>query len=523
MGGFWIVMGYKGETYIINCSAGGLNGSKNLEMIPPESMVVGTRNLNLNKNGREKRGGTTKYGGQCADGAVGVMGLFDYHRSSGTAGIGPTTGYNQYIMFGTSNGKIWISVSSAVCTSWTSGNLISFETFEDEVYICNGKDYPVIWTGTTNRVGQLADTPSDWSDGTSSPKYMIRHGRGASERMIAFGCPANPYTLYISPNGDGDDFGDANVILIYVDTGDGQGIVGATVFMDSLLLFGKSRSFVLDDADTDTANWGYWEATWQGGAAHHKLIMNTANDVIIMTEDGEIYSVVAAEQTKDYKRASISRPAFIHEWIKENLDLTKIDQFHGVYDPVLRAVRIFVIRKGQTTIDTALLYFIDRGPENGWMIHDNLNHTSGYSALSSALIQFTTGDLQIWTGDYSGNVWQLEQSTASDNNEHFDSGFKTPPLPIGNPRANKNFPRGWVTVEDTSDNVAIDWWLDNTTFVGASVTPTTGLAKDYEFPIGQNGNRIQLEVFNNTSGEKMFVDQVMVDFKMLGKQAGDIK
>lgn len=508
-------MSYIGKSLFIPLSEGGLNANPNVDSLPPTAMIPGattsgTRNLNLNKGGREQRGGT-KIVHDTTFTAMKIMGLSEFSRSSGTP----------VVVFGTCNGNLYgaVAASTAICTSWTTGHPVSMETFEDEIYFSNGYDLPVMWNGTCDAVYQFANVAADWADGTNAPRYMIRHGRGASERMIAFGCPTTPYTIYISPSGDGDDFSAANVTTINIDTGDGHGIIGAVVFMDSLILFGKTRSYILDDMDTDTGNWGYWEATWKGGAAHHKVVIPVPNDVVVMSEDGEIYSIVAAEQTKDYRKSSISRPAFIHEWIKDNIDLSKIAEFHGIYDPVLRAIKIFVIRNTKTTIDTALVYFIDKSPEEGWMIHDNLVNTSGYSACSSALVRVGTGDYDIYTGDYSGNIWQLEQSTESDNEKAITAGFLTPPMSFGDIRLNKNYKRGALILDPTSDAevMTVDYWVDGSTYSGKALAAAATTVTDYEFGLGRNGNRLQLEVYNKTSGQGFYASGLTLDYKLLGE------
>ena len=50
-------MGYSGKTFEIDCSKGGMTGSKNIDSLDPSSMIVPTRNIDLNENGRGKRVG----------------------------------------------------------------------------------------------------------------------------------------------------------------------------------------------------------------------------------------------------------------------------------------------------------------------------------------------------------------------------------------------------------------------------------------------------------------------------------
>ena len=525
-------------------------------------MIAGTRNLNLHEGGRRKRGGTAHINSTLiSTGAelytpLRLMGMFDYLKPAGT----------QYIVFGTENGWIWKNATTTIKTGWTSTKHINFSQFAGELYACNGANMPGKWDGA-NWTDFSSNAPTDWT--ASKPKYMLTHGRGNSERNWAFGCASTPYNIYVSPDGDGDDFSDTNVTILPIDTKDGYGLTGGVVYLDRLIMFGKDRPFVVDDSDTSVSNWGYDQAPWGGGVAHQRLIIETPNDIVCMMENGEIYSVTAAEAYGDYKAASLTRPSFIHNWIKDNVLLSYIANFHGIYDPVMRAIKIFVVRTGQTEVDTCLVYYIDRGVKNGWMIHDNQVNASGYDASCSAKIYVGTGNYQIYTGDYSGWLWGIEQSARHDQANAFDAGFKTTHLDIKPIKFNKDFKRGRITCDpqgtetinvkvwiDGTQVEAVDGaWADSTAYTvgkietqGAkiyecivahtsndgndkpgvdanwatywiqhrfSMTVASG-TKDYYFDIGFKGRRIQLEVYDNTAGEDFIIEELMIYFKPLG-------
>lgn len=547
-------MSYTGEILTISGSQGGFTGSKNTSEIASYDMVDGTKNINLHNGVREKRGGTTKITAELDSGAR-IYGLFDYLKPAGS----------QYIVFATST-KIWKDASNTIKTGWTASKYVWFNQFAGELYACNGADTPGKWDGTTWT--DLTNIPTDW--GTSKPKYMVTHGRGNSERNWAFGCASTPYYIYVSPDGDGDDFSDANVTTLSIDTKDGYGVVAAIPWLDQLIAFGRKRAYIIDDSDTNTANWGYVKSPWFGGAAHQKLVVETPNDLVVIDENMEIYSLRAAQQYGDYKAASIARPSFIHTWIKDNVREAYIADFHAVYDRTLRAIKIFVVRNGQTEIDTALVYFIDRGPKAGWIIHDNQNNASGYDASIAAEIYVGAGDYQVYTGDYSGFIWGLENSNKNDDSKAYDSGYKTGDLDMGNPRSEKHFRRGRLIVDPQGtetlnvavyiDSSQIDtpsgaWAISTPYTVGTIVTndaaiyecttahtssatdePGTGASwtsywkqhrfsmtvasgtKDYTYDIGAKGKRIQREVYCDTVSEDYVIEEDLLDFKPLGAE-----
>jgi hypothetical protein len=519
-------MGYTGKTLHIDCSKGGLVENPNIDALPPEAMIYPTRNLNLHEGGRKSRGGTSHLDASAMSGTPQVMGVYDFTLESGT----------QFVMRACNDGKIYKSQSATIKTGMSTTNFYGFETFENELYIFDGASRPQTWDGAAAATSDISSIPSDWS-GTSYPQFMIKHGRGVSERMWAMNLSSNPMDVYASENGDAKDFSDANVIKIHVQTKTGSGIIGGFVYGDRLFVVGKTQTYLIEDTSSDTSDWGYSEAQWEGGAAHWRLICKTPNDVVCMDETGEIYSVRAAEQYGDYQAASLARPAYIHKWLTDNADLTKIAQFHMVYDPVLRAVKLFVVRDGQTEVDTALVYFVDRKPSEAWMVHDNQTSGSGYTASSAGLVRTGVGNYEIYTGDYSGFVWKLEQTNKNDNGNAYYAGFKTPPITMEDPRTDKRFKRLWITSKPVGDwSLYVRRWVNDQTSgslgsirqlgVGTVLGSfeldvdrlgTYTLSED-NADVGEKGSRIQFEIYNSSVDENFFISSMMIDWKPLGKE-----
>lgn len=515
-------MSYAGNTFQIPFSQGGLVANPNIDTNPPTAMVL-ARNINLHRGGRGRRGGTSHVG-SAMSGTPRVMGAYDLTLTNGT----------QFIMRGTTDGKIWKDASTTIKTGLTTDKVFQFVTFNNKAYICNGADRPQTWDGAAGSTSNLTNVPSDWT-GSNWPQQIVKHGKGASERLWAIACTGNVNSIYASDNGT-DDFSDANVLKFTINTGDGTGIVGGVEFGDRLIVFSKRKAYVIEDTDTTVANWGYGAAQWEGGVASHRLIVKTPNDVVCMMEDGEIYSLSAVQDYGDYRAASLSRPAFIHEWIRENVNLAYIADFHAVYDPVIRAIKFFMVRAGQTQADTALVYFIDRGPTDGWVVHDNQTNVSGYSASCSALIRVGTGDWQVYTGDYSGQMWKLETSNFNDNSNAYYSGFKTPTMYLDASRTTKMFKRGWLTTQTSGSwNLSINTWIDDSALgtqtislvgtgaaLGSFVLDTDVLGGasliDKPWAIGSKGKRIQFEFYNANANEGFFLSAANVDFKPLSNR-----
>lgn len=517
-------MGYAGQTFQIQCSRGGYTYDPNIDGIAPEMMIGETRNLNLHRGGRETRGGTSKV--NTTSYASQLMGIHDYILRSGT----------QYVVVATADGKIYKNDTTTIKTGLTANKFTSFAVMADTLYICNGHDTVQTWNGSADSTSDITSPAADWTSG-NQPKQLIVHGRGNSERLWAFGFKDG--SIYASRNGDGKDFGVTYVVKFHIETGDGLGIVAGIDFQDNLIAFGKKQAYIINDIDTNTANWGYEKAAWVGGVAHHRLIVKTPNDVVCMTESGDIYSIIAVQTTGDYKSASIARPAFIDAWLREKCDLSKIDQFHGIYDEKLRAIKFFVVRNGRTECDTALVFFIDRPANEAWMIHDNIGNASGYSASCAAVVRKSVGYYKVYTGDYTGYIWETETTDENDDGVGYLAGFQTSfmaPSPGGgsDPITYKMYSGGRVvlnaanssllTLNGKIDDAAFSDSLEVTivsiplgTFVLGRDTLWGGVnIVDSFFEVGIDGKRMQFSIFTSNINQGFFISQILIHYKPLG-------
>ncbi len=525
---------YLGETFVIDCNKGGFTNNRNRDLLPAEAMVDDTRNINLHKSARSKRGGTDNVNATVITSTPRIYGVYQFREKDGTETIVTATG----------DGKIQKNYNTEIGTGLTINQAVHFETFNNLLIICTGNDLPQVWTGTGS-ISAMSNVPTDWSGSSNFPRKMVKHGRLASERLWAIGGAVDPFTVYASALNAKDgstepDFSDANVITIFIETSDGFGILNAVEFTDRLICAGKNRVYIIDDLDIDTANWGYEKSNWEGGTASDRTMIVVENDVMSMDEDGNIYSVAATQTYGDYQKASLTRPGFIDQWIRDNVRLLSVQDFHMVYDPVLRAVYIFIVRSGQTEVDTALVYFTDRGPIDGWVIKDNLVSDSGYHCSASALVRKAVGSTKVYTGGWDdGYVWELETANLNDNGSVYSAGFKTPRFHMDDPRMTKRFDTGWlVAAEQGSSQVLVDIWVDGE-YISQEVVNLAGNGTGgvygtgvygtavyggneiimASFPINAEGQRLQLQVHGETINDDFFITLLMVDFDALGRLA----
>lgn len=506
-------MGIKVSLLHVPMTESGFNHSRNFELIPDTALIDPSRNMNLHNLGDEKRGGTSIIQAQSVNQRV--MGGYDFRRSSG----------NQNMLYAKNNGAVYAdNDSSPIATGMAISNFFHFSQYYNTAYIADGSSTPKAWTGA----GLMTNVtpPTDWAT-VGNPFQIIFHPRGASFRNWAI-CKNG---VYGSKSGDGSDFADADVKFIPVYSK--GGLVAAIEFGQELFVFSKTETFRIDDSSTDVTQWGYQKAIWEGGVSHWRLLVQADNDVYMMTDDLNIYSLSGVFQTGDYRKASIARPAQIDRYLRENSNFSNIENWHAAYDPKLRCIKWF-IQVGGSSTNTALVQFIDRAPDKMWAIHDNQSYASGYTSSCSFTYRKTTSDWRIRTGDYSGNIWELEQAARNDNNNPYMSVLKFKPWEFSNPLMHKHFPKGVLRIRSSTNiTLTIYIWINNvrrpnidlSINSSGAIFDTSTFDNSYFaddtisntiFDVKSYGETLQLQINHNMVNEDFFLAEVIMAFKENG-------
>lgn len=512
-------MSFVGQLYKL-VFTGSFNGSENLELINAGDYTDGSRNLNTHNNGLEKRGGTQHVNVTAISANPGGLG--------GGQLIKQSTG-TSHIYVAADDGKVYRNYVS-ILTGRSTAAKTHFTALDDKMFICNGFDGVQVDTGSA--VAAITTPAADWT-GAAQPTKIVVHGRGSSRRAFAFGVPGKEDTLYYSSLGNFEEFSGGTSGTIVVDVKDGFGIVDCISIDENLLIRTRNQDYWLADSDTNVANWGYFKTGWQGGAHSPRLSTHIYNDIYTMSSDGEVYSISRAEQLRNYRRASIARPFYIHNWIANNVDLTKIDDFHMSFDPKIQALKIWVVRQGQSEADVALVYYIQ---ENRWAPphdgYDNLND-SGYHAAASFQVNISGEDL-LYTVDYNGFIWEMETVTKTDNGNGYTGVAVTGWLNFDSPGHDKRTKYGVLHFTSRGDyDLDIKWFADGVEQVTDTVTleasgsalgsfildtDTLGVLEltKREFDLQAVGEKFRFEIENNGAGEDFFLSHLIVAFVPLG-------
>ena len=496
----------------------GFTYNRNWELIADNALIEPSRNNNMHNGGLEKRGGTAVVVTPVVTSTG--RGGFDFRQSSGT----------QYMIYAKANGTVYYNDdSNTVVTGMSTSNYFHFSQYDDDLYICDGGNIPKYWSGSG--AASNVTVATDWAT-YGYPFQIIQHSQGANRRNWAI----TKNGVYASKNNEGYNFSDAEVK--YIPVYSRGGLVGGFEFNGELFVWSKTQVFRIDDTDVDSANWGYQEAIWEGGAAHWRLICKAANQVYVMTDDAQIYTISSVFSSSDYEISSLSRPAFVDRYLREKGVIGNIEQWHCTYDKRLRAIKWFV-QVGGSSVNTALVYFIDLPPEKAWQVHDNSSYASGYRAACSFEYRSGTGTYKIRTVDQTGKVWQLEESARDDEDNPYEAKFKFRPWDFGNPIMWKRFHQIIVRARaDSNVTFTVRVWIDgvrqNDETLAINGSGSTYDSATYDSSVYADDNvsfepfkkktfgyNMQLEFVNNTAGQDYFVSELVPCYKEVGIRFDD--
>jgi hypothetical protein len=386
---------------------------------------------------------------------------------------------------------------------------------------------------TTTYIDKIADTdldnavptsntaaarPTDWA-GLNNPAWALEHSSGNTEGIIFGGAENNKNDIYVVHDGS-EDVSDENILFFRLNTGDNNGLVGGIEYGGRPIVFTKNNGFIIDKTDSNVNNWTYFKAPWTGGTINNRTLVKVFDDVYSMAPDGNVYRISTVQDFGDYKTQSLTRATGnklfdFNRWIKENVDFSFSEDFHGEYVPDLNAVRFWVVRQSKTTVDTAMTYFIDF---DRWLVHDNRDSNSGFSASISTIVEETDGSQVVYTGDYSGNVWKLDQTARNDNSNGYKAVIKTNNmlLPQGNTIDERQFYKVHGIYEEVaSQDFEVNAWVDGNTTGAGQIDMTNNYG---DFKIEQVGRNLQLELYNDTADEDFFLMGLVIFFNLLDQR-----
>lgn len=506
-------MGYAGQQFRVPLIDTGFRDDRNVELLPPAALITPSKNMNYHEGGLSKRGGS----------AISILGM----GSSGQGNFHFRKPTSSILVFA-AGGKLYQSnYGNVLHSGMSTQNFVSFVQTSAYIFCADGQTNPQYWDGSTSTSSDVTPATS-WAG--NMPIQMVTHtraGSGAGDRLWA----VTPDGMWYSKLNTPIDFLNGDAGFIPIDSI--GGLVGAYDLGGQLFAFSRTQTFLIQDSDPSIANWGYTNALWEGGVASWRLIIKAYNNLFLMAEDGLIYNLTGVLTTGAYNAAALNRPPFIDKFIRDNVNLQNIQNFHVSYDRKLRALKWFM-QEGGSTNNIAITYFIDKKPESAWIIHDNENFPSGYNAMCSCEVRNAPGDYQVWTMDAMGDIWKLEQTSRDDNGNSYAVHLKTKPQDINDPRRNKHY-MALAFRGQASGNVdfTLHTWIegirqaDETFSLNGSGAAFDSAHFDVDvftgdtivtapINLGYYGRDLQIELINDVAGQDFFLAEILFFCKPLG-------
>ncbi len=323
-----------------------------------------------------------------------------------------------------------------------TANTFQVSTFQD------GPGINFTTNGTGVHTVHRSTMPNDWENNAGQVRWGFLH-RG---RMFTGGSDNFPYSLYVSALQNNNDFLGAGALLQQVYPGEADMCIGGISWRNKAYVFKFPYGiYVLDDADTDTARWGWRRISKYVGAISQASIVEADDDVYFISADGYIHALSAIQESGDV-RSSAVKGLEIGPYIRNSTDFSKLSATplgsffgypvpQGVYYPTKRKL-IFSFSSDPNVMSA------QGKPINKVLIGLDLHRSDPSAGIRDAqpfvctrdeyesLCVYrdpTTGDPVLLAGDSNGFIYKLDQPFYSKDGAGYSASFATKEFyPYGN-------------------------------------------------------------------------------------------
>jgi len=282
----------------------------------------------------------------------------------------------------------WDDITAALTI--TTSNHMDFENFLNEVYMTNGTDLPVKWTGTGNAV--VMDVPSL----LTKAKFVKQFNNYLFLANVFVNGTQHGSRIYWSGLKNTGTWSATHFIEIALN--DGQEITGIKVLADRLVIY-KSRSiynvFFTGDADIPFILPGGGKSGSQVGCAGGFTIQEVNNGHVFLSYDGfYFYDGANSFKISDKINATINA-----------LNTSRFNFSTSINQKNKNRYWCSFTSSGQSTNDRVIIwdYF-----NNAWSIY------TGIAASSLTTIYLNGTEERPYFSDYSGSTYRSDLGT-SDN------------------------------------------------------------------------------------------------------------
>jgi hypothetical protein len=398
------------------------------------------------------------------------------------------------------------------------------ETGRDKkIIIFTGKHKPQVISADGSTRSNMSNPAADWT-GNNQPFFSIIH-RG---RPYTFGNDNDKHRIYVGSATDHEDY-TTSPLTFSVYPGQGEAIIHAFIFKKKLFAVKKPLGlYILDDTDSSTNNWRFVEFNMSFGAASPFSGMAVLDDFLLANNYGGLTSLAAVNDVEDYKTADFFYNMGMEEAINQEMSLRGGNERHTLYYPHKKMGFITYQSSAKNQNDRIVqLSVLKKGVEATIITKDQPN--------CLGLIRDFQGVQRPCYGAEDGFIYEMDQVDRNVDGNSYRGEIFTPHMDFGEgdpvkAELMKAFDFLEIVYEPTGNwNMNYEVFVDG--LVGATGTfkldgrsdlgeIITGTGKtdslcpmSKKFPIGGQGRRIMVRLYNETTSQNFKLVRLNIYFK----------
>lgn len=373
-----------------------------------------------------------------------------------------------------------------------------------KLFAFDGTNRVRVLSGDGATMTTITTPPADW-DVVANPFKQPVGGVIHQGRLVAFGNLNDPFRYYFSTTTNHEDFTTVGQTFSQVVRSDiGQRIYCAASIQGVLFTWLYPRGiFFLNDEDLVGANWSTKVKSVNIGCAPTPYaVVPLDDDALFLSADGSFHLLSAVQEFGGFLTSDLSRSLGLQRWLRENINVGRLDQVVSCYDQYQR-VAYFGVPSIDSDFNDMVLKFdfglVDRGGTirfsygtrdhatgltiRKWLLASVSTSDDGIAGSSAPIIgENGLADL-ILDPDTFGSV----QSTGVDTNVV----VQTPHLDFSHADSSLRFKRkNWQALELTYETATI-FSMDDNSDITVEVYVDQELRETLDLTLAATGNTLR--------------------------------
>lgn len=408
-------MSYIGNIVEIPIGLDGLSGGRNFARLSPNHLLA-ANNISFQAGTVQREGGSAVYNGSSL--GTSIIGGWDWWPDSTT----------RRVVIVCADGSIRKDSGTQTFPSIPATGLITTDILP--VFVEGGKEAAVnnrklfvftglnsvkVLSGDAATAPAISSPPADWA-GINQPTGGAVH----ENRLWGWGNANDPHRVYASLPTDHEDF-TSTPFSLAVFPGEGEKIVAGVSYKGALILLKYPTGvYMIDTSSATSTNWRPVRITRGGGGISPACMVIVDNDVIYMDRDGNFQALSATADYGDLNSNNLSVIADFNQYMRTFITISRLNQVRGVYYPAKREAHFAVAAIGASVNNRRIVIDFNRADLPRFRVSDKDTCESIWIGKAT---QF--GQMKLMSGDNTGTVWTLDQSTVTKGGTAYTTRFQT--------------------------------------------------------------------------------------------------